>query len=183
MLAPQTSHLLRLFSLFFVFFVTTAGSTEEGDNRYLLGPGDQLTIRVFGEQELSPTLRIDDQGRINYPFLGQLNVQGKTASEIEREISGGLKGPYLVDPKVSVAIAQYRPFFINGEVRTPGSYEFQPGLTVRKAISLAGGFGERAAKNKVFVIRDRGESAEPVRVALDDLLGPGDILSVRQSFF
>ena len=78
---------------------------------------------------------------------------------------------------------EYRQFYVNGEVTNAGGFAYQPGLTVRKAISLAGGFKERASKDKIFVIHDHSKTSEPVKVTLDTVVRPGDIITVEQSFF
>ena len=82
-----------------------------------------------------------------------------------------------------MTIVEYRNFFINGQVEKPGGYAFIPGLTVRKAVSLAGGFKERASKEKIFVIRDDDRSQTSKRVSQDDVVHPGDIITVEESFF
>ena len=115
------------------------------EDNYTLNAGDSVRIYVYGEEDLSfDTLLIGQNGRISYPFLGELAVTGKTASQLQAEITAGLTPDYLVDPRISVSVVKYRPFFVNGEVKQPGGVDFQPGLTLRKAISLAGGFSERA---------------------------------------
>ena len=121
---------------------------------YKLAAGDVISIRVFGEDDLSrEKIRLSDAGTIPYPALGELKALGLTIGELERTITQGLKAGYLVNPRVSVQIDEYRPFFINGMVERPGSYPFQPGLTVLKASSLAGGFKERASFGKISIIR------------------------------
>jgi len=153
---------------------------------YALGPGDEVSIQVFGEPDLSQRLKIAVNGRMNFPFLGELSVAGLTTGELEKRITDGLRGDFLVDPKVSVTITEYRPFFVNGQVKSPGSFPFQPGLTVRKALSLAGGLTERASEKRVTVISEndklKGSSkGRPVR--MEDQVSPGDIVTVDESFF
>ena len=151
--------------------------------RYVLGSGDKIHIQVFGEDDLTLEVRIGDSGKINYPFLGALKVTGMTESELEHHIMSGLKGDYLIDPQVRISVTEYRPFYINGEVKKPGGYPFQPGLTFRKAVSLGGGFTERASDDEVFVIRESSGRKEPIAMALDSSVYPGDIITVEQSFF
>jgi protein involved in polysaccharide export with SLBB domain len=153
---------------------------------YSLGPGDEVSIRVFGEEDLSQKLKIASNGRMNFPFLGELNAAGLTTAELEKRIADGLRGDFLIDPKVSVTITDYRPFFVNGQVKSPGSFPFQPGLTVRKALSLAGGLTERASEKRISVIsegdKQRGSSkGRPVR--MEEVVAPGDIITVDESFF
>ena len=150
---------------------------------YRLGPGDTIDVRVFGEDDLSLTLRLGEDGRINYAFVGEIYLENMTLLEVEQEITRRLEGDYLLNPRVSVTMSEYRPFFIQGEVSRPGSFPYQPGLTVSKAISLAGGLTERASDRKIFLVPDGGVVADRVRVSLDDLVGPGDTLTIEQSFF
>ncbi len=145
---------------------------------YRLGPGDQIIITVFGEADLSMTFRLNDTGTLKYPFLGELRIEGLSVAELEQLITEGLKGPYLVNPEVTVSIQEYRPFFVNGQVERPGGFAYQPGLTLAKAIALAGGFTEFAARGKVEVVRGNGSTAKAQRIRLDEPILPGDVITV-----
>ena len=151
--------------------------------QYKLGPGDKVRIQVYNEDDLYLEANVSDRGTISYPFLGELKVAGLTPAQLETEITSKLKGDYLVNPKVSVDILEYRPFYVNGEVQKPGAFPFQPGITIRKAISVAGGFTERASKDKIFVIRGNDASGKSAKIGLDDQVFPGDVVTVEQSFF
>ena len=148
---------------------------------YRLGSGDLIAISVYDEDDLFMEERIHDDGVVAYPFLGEIKVGGRTVAEVEQMITRGLKGDYLLDPRVRVTIREYRPFFINGEVEEPGGYPYQPSLTARKAVSLAGGFTERASESKMTVIREGRQTSIPL--PMDAPVGPGDIVNVPQSFF
>lgn len=150
---------------------------------YTLGPGDRIIITVFDEPDLSMDFRIDDTGRLNYPFIGELAIEGMTLMDLELTIADGLRGPYLVDPTVTVSITEYRPFFLSGEVANPGAIPYQPRLTVERAISLGGGFTERASRNRIEVIREDDPKGQAMPIQLSDLVRPGDIITVNQSFF
>jgi polysaccharide export outer membrane protein len=165
--------------------VLAAGPTlAQVEDNYTLNAGDSVRIYVYGEEDLSfDTLLIGQNGRISYPFLGELAVAGKTASQLQAEITTGLTPDYLVDPRISVSVVKYRPFFVNGEVKQPGGVDFQPGLTLRKAISLAGGFTERANKKGALVISDSDPDRKEREVDLDYNVKPGDIITVRDTFF
>lgn len=165
--------------------VLAAGPTRaQVEDNYTLNAGDSVRIYVYGEEDLSfDTLLIGQNGRISYPFLGELAVTGKTASQLQAEITAGLTPDYLVDPRISVSVVKYRPFFVNGEVKQPGGVDFQPGLTLRKAISLAGGFTERANKKGALVISDSDPERKEREVDLDYSVKPGDIITVRDTFF
>lgn len=148
---------------------------------YRLGAGDTVLVEVFGEPELTVTAKIPQNGRLSYPFLGSIPATGLTPKQLENKIHDGLAGDYLVDPKVTVTISEYRPVFVNGQVKTPGSFPFQPGLTVRKAVSLAGGLTERASDKRISLIAE-GDTRKR-QVAMDALVSPGDIVTVEESFF
>ena len=126
---------------------------------------------------------LNDAGSFSYPFLGELMAKGLTVSQLQQLIDDGLRGPYLVDPKVSVTIVEYRRFFVNGEVKSPGGFPFEPGMTLRKAISLAGGFTDRASRSKFTVLSDTDEAGEPIQAELNTSIRPGDIITVEESFF
>lgn len=159
-------------------------ATAEFVTNYKLGPGDIISIRVLGEQELSiEKARISDVGTIPMPAIGEVNALGRTIGEVERMVVEKLRGRILLNPQVSVLIEEYRPFFINGMVEKPGGYPFQPGLTVRKAAALAGGFRERASLKKIFLIRESDRSQTPINVDLNTSVLPGDIVTVEESFF
>ena len=151
---------------------------------YRLNAGDTIRIHVYGEEDLSfPQILIGPNGRIPYPFLGELQVAGQTVTTLQQMLIDGLRPDYLIDPRISVSIVRYRPFFINGEVKRPGGLDFQPGLTLRKAISLAGGFTERANSKEFLVIADDDPDREEKTVDLDYSVQPGDIITVQDTFF
>jgi polysaccharide export outer membrane protein len=151
---------------------------------YKLGAGDIITIKVFGEDDLSrEKIKVSDAGTVPYPVLGEIKILGRTVGELERQITEGLRGRYLVNPRVAVTIEEYRQFFVNGQVGSPGGYAYQPGLTVAKAISLAGGLKERASINKMFLLREDDTSRTRVKVEMNSEVRPGDVLTVEESFF
>jgi len=155
-----------------------------GNSEYKLSSGDVISISVFGERDLSvKEQRLDDAGTFSYPFLGLVEAKGKTPVQIEQLLTERLKAGYLVNPRVSVSVIEYRSFFIGGEVKTPGGYPFQPGLTVRRAVALAGGFTERASENSITIIRDPKSENSDEKVSLDDKIMPGDTITVPQGFF
>jgi polysaccharide export outer membrane protein len=153
-------------------------------SNYKLAAGDVITIRVFGEDDLSrEKVRLSDAGTIPYPVLGEVKALGLTIGEIERSITKGLDGRYLINPRVSVTIEEYRPFYINGMVERPGGYPYQPGLNVLKAASLAGGFKERASFNKISIIRENDPQNKPQKVDINAQVNPGDTIFIEESFF
>ena len=174
-----------IYFLFSVLLHVGPAGAQDRDllSKYRLGAGDVISINVLGEDDLKLKVRLTDAGTIQYPVLGEIRVRGMTMGDLVKHITEGLKGRYLVDPKVTASVDEYRPFFINGEVYRPGGYPFVPGLTVFKAVSIAGGFKDRASKSKMFVIRDGSSSKQRENVQLDTGVFPGDILTIEESFF
>jgi len=178
------------FILFFVFFAAgwAHGETPQAPpsqlSTYKLGSGDLISIRVLGEDDLKrERIRLSDAGTVSFPVLGEIKVKGMTVGALEDYITQQLKGRYLVNPHVTVSIDEYRNYFVNGQVEKPGGYQYSPGLTVRKAISVAGGFKERAARDKISIIRDDDATQTPRKVDQNAMVYPGDILTVEESFF
>lgn len=150
---------------------------------YKLGSGDTIKISIYGEPDLDIETVLTNNGTINYPFIGNLQITGLTIAELEAIIIKGLKPNYLLNPEVNIHIKTYRHFYIYGEVKQPGGYEFQPGLTLRKAIALAGGLTPRASKSKMFLISEHDDIDDEALLEIDDSIQPGDIINIKQSFF
>lgn len=167
-----------------VFASVAAAQDEEVAERYRLDSGDVISISVFGEEDLSfEKIRLSDAATVPYPFLGEVRAQGRTPAELEDLITAGLKDGYLINPRVTVNVLDYRDFYVNGAVEDPGGYSFQPGMTVRKAIALAGGTTDRASDSKMYVNRDGDPEGREREVEINDPLQPGDILTIDESFF
>jgi polysaccharide export outer membrane protein len=177
------AHLARFF-LVFVTLVSTPLFAASELSTYKLGSGDLISIRVLGEEDLKrEKVRLSDAGTISFPILGEIRVKGMTVGALEEYITQGLKGRYLLNPQVTVSIEEYRNFYVNGMVEKPGGYPFVPGMTVRKAISVAGGFKERASRDKINIIREDDPQQTARRVDMNTAVGPGDILTIEESFF
>ncbi len=155
----------------------------QSEASYQLGEGDKISIQVFDEPDLTLDAQIGASGVINYSYLGDLQVAGKTTQELEQEITRLLRDGYLVNPSVNVTVQGYRPFFINGEVRSPGSYQYQPGLTLEKAIALAGGLTDRASTRKMFVLHAESSDQKQTKAKMQTKIAPGDIISIKEGFF
>ncbi len=160
-----------------------------GPSHYKMGAGDLIHIGIYDEPDLTTEVRIGLSGQISFPLLGGIAVSGLSPKQLEEKLITGLKGPYLIDPSVTVSVVEYRPFYVSGEVEKPGSYAFHPGLTVDKAITISGGFTERASKDSIYVVQDQSagidktENKDRKQVELFDVIQPGDVLTVEQSFF
>lgn len=162
--------------------LVAAGSNNVGQT-YRVDKGDQFDVYVLNEEDLSITAKVNDEGTIFYPLLGEVPVVGLTTDEIEAVITRKLKGPYLVKPVVSVTMVTYREFFIGGAVNNPGWYEYEPGMTFQEAVDLAGGFSDLASRRKIYVQDPKAPTQERTKVTLDHLISPDDSLFIGESFF
>jgi polysaccharide export outer membrane protein len=150
---------------------------------YRLAPGDAIRVDVFGEPELSLATAIESSGSINYPLLGRVEAAGMTVRQLESRIASGLRGDYLVKPDVRVSIAQYRPIFVTGQVRRVGSFPYVIGLTVERALAMAGGITEYGSSNKIYLQRENASENAREHVDLDQPVFPGDTLLVEERLF
>jgi len=160
----------------------TNGQTNLEDS-YVLDSGDSISIQVFDEQDLSIEAVIDSNGVINYSFLGELEVRGRTTEQIEEKITQLLKDGYLANPSVNVTITGYRLFYISGEVSKPGGYPYVPGLNLEQAIAMAGGLTDRASKRKMYLIKGGNSDKNRTRVNLNASIDPGDTITIEEGFF
>jgi protein involved in polysaccharide export with SLBB domain len=151
---------------------------------YLLGPGDRLAIVVFGHKDLSSEATVSANGTVAMPLVGQVEARALTLSELEAKLTERLGKDFVVDPKVSIQMLAYRPFFILGEVNRPGKYDYIVGINVRKAIAMSEGYTRRAKYDPVLLIRD-DRNGNPVhyRADLDTPIHPGDTIQVLRRLF
>lgn len=190
MLNKIMKYVLTIFSAGCFLFIATAHAA------YTLGAGDSIRIAVYGEEDLSFEEYLIDSGEtIDYPYIGAISLKNKTLKDVQERITQGLQNGYLVDPKVTVNIVKYRNIYVNGVVNKPGGYEYQPDLTVQKAIALAGGFLAKYRKTKGIYITKANEVEGLTQDQIDDLLknkpeadlndpiGPGDTIYVVSSFW
>lgn len=174
-------------------FIVTACSRERDSSTpafaqgatktYRLAVGDRLRIAVFGHSEHTGEFQIDSAGNVNFPLLGEVKASGLTVGEMKEKLRRDLGAKYLVDPRLSVEVLNYRPFFILGEVKTAGKYSYEPGLTVRKAVAMAGGFTRRAAKSEATLRRPTREGMKVYSVPLETKLLPGDTVEIHRRLF
>jgi len=157
---------------------------ETGATEYRLGPGDQLRVITFADEQLTGEFRVGDHGTVSLPLLGPIPVSGRTTSEVEHEVTAALKKAELFrDPSVSVEVTAYRPIFILGEVNRPGQYPYQPGMTVVSAVSVAGGFTYRAVEDYASIIRTSNGQAKEARASRQAFVQPGDVITVFERHF
>jgi len=150
---------------------------------YRLGPGDKLKITIFGHPQESGNFEIDGLGFIAYPLLGRVEAKDKTVAALTEYLQVELNRTFIVDPRVSVEVLNYRPFYIYGEVNRAGSYPFVSGLTVRRAIAIAGGFTRRAREAPVTLVREDRAGVMKYDAQLEVPVLPGDIIEVERRLF
>ncbi|MFT6269926.1 MAG: polysaccharide export outer membrane protein [Alphaproteobacteria bacterium] len=156
---------------------------QDIETTYTISSGDIISIIVFNEPDLSlDEIRISSNGTISMPLLGQVQVAQLTELEIESKLTALYLDGYLKKPKISVGIIEYRPFYINGQVQSPGSYPYRQGLTIEKAITLAGGFTQRASRRAVLLMSEKDKD-NTISVPLNHKVKPGDVITVNESFF
>lgn len=163
--------------------IDSPAAIQRSVGEYRLGTSDELRVTVFGEAELSGEYVVDGTGRVALPLIGQIEALDLTADEFARRAEQQYASGYLREPRINVEVLNYRPFYILGEVETPGEYPYTNGLTVMNAIATAGGFTYRANK-KVVAIRS-AEDVDEGRIALEPSTQvlPGDTIRVIEKFF
>lgn len=163
---------------------STPRAGHEGENQgYVLGTGDKVRVIVFGEEQLTGEFVVDATGSIALPLIGQTPASGQTPQQFAQNVTERLKAGYVRDPKVSVEVVSFRPFYIIGEVAKAGEYGYKSGLNVMGAIALAGGYSYRANQRVVY-IRRTGESEEKSYPASTSVLVyPGDVIRVSERYF
>ena len=150
------------------------------DSPYTLASGDRIRVIVFGQDTISNSYAVSGSGRVSLPLTGDVEVGGLTTSQAERAIEARLRAGYLREPRVSVEVEAYRPFFVMGEVTTSGQYPFRNGMTAQKAVAVAGGFTPRAYRDEVALTRMVKGKAVTGFVPLTFPLRPGDTVSVQE---
>ncbi len=152
---------------------------------YRLGAGDKLRVTVFGEDSMSRDYAITSAGDISFPLLGDVPAVGRTITELRADLVGRLSKGYMNDPRVTVEVLNYRPFYILGEIEKAGEYDYVADLSALQAVALAGGYTYRADRRRVF-IRRAGETGERTYEITDDQpvwVLPGDTVRVGERYF
>jgi polysaccharide biosynthesis/export protein len=153
-------------------------------NIYTLGPGDQIRIITFGEQQLTGEFRVDAAGDVALPLVGGVHAGGLTAKQLEGAVAQTLTRSKLYkNPSVSVEVINYRPIFILGEVTRPGQYPYQPAMTVVTTVAVAGGFTYRAVTDKFSIVRTSNMQTTEGAASRATFVQPGDVITVFERIF
>jgi polysaccharide export outer membrane protein len=168
----------------------TAGAREEGPvsqsqtaTAYALGSSDRLRVTVFGHPDLSGEFEVDGSGSISMPLIGQMRAIGLSTVELETAIAEKLSDGYVLNPRVSAEVINYRPFYILGEVGRPGEYPYTSGLTVQNAVAAAGGFTYRANKRAVFIKSIDSDEEILYDLTPSTVVKPGDTIRIGERIF
>ena len=166
-------------------------------SQYRIGPGDGLTVFVFGNQELTSQLVVRPDGQISMPLVDHMVANGKTPSQLARDIEKVI-GEYVRNPQVTVIVSQAisvtSQVKVVGQVSKPQSIPYREGMKVLDVILTVGGLTPFAAGNRARIVRMDNGHEEQIRVKLDRLvnkadmsqnlqLQPGDVLVVPESIF
>ena len=170
--------------LFFTLGVASA-SAQNVRADYHLGSGDQLRITFFGKhvEDLSGEYEVDGAGLVPMPLVGNLRLGGLTLAETESTIKNAYQPDYVLNPRISIRVLNYRPFYIMGQVNSPGSYSYVNGITVLEAVVIAGGFTKRAKESEMTIIRGTDSSRGKQDATPETTVLPGDVIEVPQRYF
>jgi polysaccharide export outer membrane protein len=150
---------------------------------YRLGAGDKIRVITFGEDSLTGEFYVSGSGKVSLPLVGDVQAAGKSVPEFQRSVETALKDGFLKDPKVSVEVLSYRPFYILGEVQKPGEYPYTNALTVQNAVATANGFTYRANQKKVFIKRADSNEEKEYPLTSSTPVSPGDTIRIGERFF
>jgi polysaccharide export outer membrane protein len=147
-------------------------------------PGDELKVLVFGEDALSGLYEITPAGTVSLPLIGTIIAAGHTRAELERIITRAYAaGKFLQEPKITVSVVSYQPFYIFGEVTLPGQYPFKSGLDVLTAVATAKGFTYRASRTSVLIRHPGQKVWQEYSLAAPVAVAPGDLIRVPERYF
>ncbi len=166
-----------------LFLANVYADVIEDVNSYRLGAGDQLEIRVFNQDDLTGKYTINGAGNISMPLIGTVKAKNTTLKELEARLKDKLKPDYLLNPRVSIQVLNYRPYYIIGEIKSPASYSYVSGMTYLNAVAIASGFTYRAKRGYVLVIRANDPKQEEVEMKMDQPVMPGDIIKIEERLF
>lgn len=156
---------------------------RNSDGPYVLGPGDRLRIKVYSDPDMTGEYEVNSSGAVALPLVGDVKASGMTTRQLEQEIERRMKGKVATEPHVSVEMAAYAPYYVFGEVKNAGEFQYHLGLTVADAVAAAGGLTYRANEHKIFLRRAGSHAEQIVTLDVPVRIYPGDNIRVTESFF
>lgn len=164
--------------------ITTPVSPSAAGLAGFLEPGEKLKITVYGEDALSGDYDINPSGYISMPLIGSVKAAGHTPVQFGRILEERYRGgKFLQEPHVNVAVVTFNPFYVLGEVTTPGEYPYRIGLTVQAAAAMAGGFTYRASRSVVLIRHAGGDVWKEYSLTEPVPIAPGDLIRIPQRYF
>ena len=158
-------------------------SSSDVTYSYRLGAGDQVRVTVFGEPDLGGVFTVSGEGKVSVPLIGDVQAGGLSAPQLQASLQTVYQQGYLKDPKVNVEVLKFRPFYILGEVKLPGEYPYDNGMTVVKAVAMAQGFTYRADQKRVFIKHLNGLGEQQVPLTSSQPVEPGDTIRIAERYF
>ena len=156
----------------------------KADEDYVIGPSDVLDINVWKDPELTQTVPVRPDGRITLPLIGELQVSGLTAMNVQLIVTNKLK-EFVSNPEVTVIVedVRSRTYIVVGKIAHPGSYDLGKPTTILEGIAIAGGFLDFAKTNKVYVLRRQSDGSS-IRLPFDykkviDQKSPGQNVELK----
>ena len=166
-----------------IFASSSELAAQQSTYEYTLGTGDKVQVTVFGEEDLSGEFEIGASGFISLPLIGEVRAAGLSERGLEKAIVEKFLDGFLRRPQVSVEVLNYRPFYILGEVKKPGSYPFVNGMAIVNAVAMGGGFTYRADEKNIILTRASDPDQNKVKVDFRTPVFPGDVIKVEERFF
>lgn len=163
----------------------SAAEARLGLDTYRLGAGDKLRVTVYNEPNLSGEYAVSSAGKIAFPLVGMVDAAGQTVEDLSHALTLRIADGYMTDPKVSVEVLNYRPYYILGEVQKPGQYPYVAGMSIEQAVAAAGGFSYRANAGRVNLRRMPGSAEKSVQINAGQIVVvmPGDTIRVLERYF
>jgi polysaccharide export outer membrane protein len=176
-------------SLGVVLLVLVLCPLVHAQENYRLGAEDEIEIKVWDHEDLKRTVRVGLDGRISFPFCGEINAKGLTILDLQKELEHRLAAGYIIDPHVSINVTDVKSqkFFVVGKVQKPGTYPLTKPITVTEAISMAGGLSQEGNKQlkggMAYLVRPRpGEKPTGPRTPLQGGAGETFTISLEPAF-
>lgn len=161
-----------------------SGAEVKGDE-YTISSGDKVHVIVFGEETLTGDYVITSGGNLSFPLVGNLRATDKTVEQLQVALAAALGDGYVNNPRVSIQVVSFRPFYILGEINRPGEYPVSTGLTLQQAVASAGGYTYRANTRRAYIKRanETSEQLLDLRSSTPIIIHAGDTIRVSERHF
>lgn len=165
--------------------VAQSAMVADPDAEYRLSAGDKVRVIVFGEETLTGEYVITSGGNLTFPLVGTIAATDKTVEQLQSTLATALNDGYVNNPRVSIQVVSFRPYYILGEVNRPGEYPVSTGLTLEQAVASAGGYTYRANTKRAFLKRSNETQERPIAVrgAAPVIVRAGDTIRILERRF